>query len=150
MNDPLAQLRPLHLPDAVGWWPPAPGWWLLAGLLLLLGVALLWWRRRSALRRTALAELQRLQREQPDDARLVVALNLLLRRVALARFPRVQVAALSGDSWLQFLELHASGFVNGPGRVLASGPYQPDCIFNRSELLALARQWIRRSARRRT
>jgi len=30
--DPLAPLRPLHLPDQIGWWPPAPGWWLLAGV----------------------------------------------------------------------------------------------------------------------
>ena len=44
--DPLAALRPLHLPPAVGWWPPAPGWWLLAALALLaFGAALALWLR---------------------------------------------------------------------------------------------------------
>ncbi|HAD08873.1 MAG TPA: hypothetical protein DCF62_05290 [Porticoccaceae bacterium] len=48
-SDPLAQLRDIHLPEAIGWWPPAPGWWLLTLLLIAaLGYALWWWRRRRA------------------------------------------------------------------------------------------------------
>ena len=45
-QDPLAQLRDIHLPDTGGFWPPAPGWWLLALLsLTALALAVLWWRR---------------------------------------------------------------------------------------------------------
>ena len=145
MNDPLAALRPLHPPAAVPWWPPAPGWWLLAGVLLVL-VGVAWWlRRRSALRRAALAELLALERTLEDDTRLTVGVNNLLRRVALARFPRRQVAALSGEAWLQFLDAQAkiSGFRSGPGRVLATGPYAPHCTLQRADLLVLARCWIR-------
>jgi|GEM_PF-491197 len=37
MNNPaLEQLRDIHLPQAVHWWPPAPGWWLVAALVLAL------------------------------------------------------------------------------------------------------------------
>ena len=34
--DPLAQLRGLHLPAAIGPWPPAPGWWMPAAVVVML------------------------------------------------------------------------------------------------------------------
>ncbi|PCJ36311.1 MAG: hypothetical protein COA75_07800 [Cellvibrionales bacterium] len=34
----LEQLRDIHLPEAVPWWPPAPGWWIVAALLLALTI----------------------------------------------------------------------------------------------------------------
>jgi len=34
----LEQLRDIHLPEAVHWWPPAPGWWIVAALLLTLTI----------------------------------------------------------------------------------------------------------------
>ena len=39
MNNPaLEQLRDIHLPQAVHWWPPAPGWWIVAALILALTI----------------------------------------------------------------------------------------------------------------
>lgn len=39
MNNPaLEQLRDIHLPQAVHWWPPAPGWWLVAAMVLALTI----------------------------------------------------------------------------------------------------------------
>jgi hypothetical protein len=34
-TDPLAQLRDIHLPEAVSWWPLAIGWWLVAIVCIL-------------------------------------------------------------------------------------------------------------------
>lgn len=148
-DDPLAALRPLHLPEAVSWWPPAPGWWLLTLVVVIAGGGWWWWRR-TALRRSALAELRLLSRCQLDDRQLAAGLNRLLRRVALARFPRRQVAPLSGEAWLQFLDSRISGspFSHGPGRVLATLPYGAGGDIDRTALLAVVRNWIRQVGRR--
>ncbi len=39
-----------------------------------------------------------------NDLELVRGLSRLLRRFALARFPRTMVAGLTGDAWLGFLD----------------------------------------------
>jgi len=143
-QDPLAALRPLHPPMPVDWWPPAPGWWVL-GVLLLVSLGWAIWRyQRSALRRAALTELRRLEQDEPDDKRLSAGVNQLLRRVALACFPRKQVAGLSGEAWLRFLEAQArvKGFIGGPGRVLATAPYAAAATLDRGALIDLTRRWI--------
>jgi hypothetical protein len=128
--DALAALRDIHLPDPVSAWPPAPGWWLLAAVAVAACVALLlWWRaRQRSARVAALAELDRLARtwrEQQDVAALALGLSSLLRRVALARFPREEVAALHGAERLAFLERAAqSGFPREVGEALESSLYR--------------------------
>lgn len=111
-ENPLANLRDIHLPAEAGWWPPAPGWWILAALLLLL--PLLWygwqrWNKRErspVYRRAALAELEQLHdsylRDQ-DSAAFVQGMSGLLKRVALQCYDPASVAALSGQQWGEFL-----------------------------------------------
>jgi hypothetical protein len=150
--DPLAQLQDYHLPDPVGWWPPAPGWWLLTlvgALSLLWATRLLLHRwRRGAARRRALRELRDLSQTHaanPDRGALLQRLSQLLRRFALARFPRDQVAGLSGERWLAFLEDHGrdGGFLDGPGRLLVDAAYRPDPdTAQLPDLLRLVRDWI--------
>jgi hypothetical protein len=154
LSDPLAGLRDWHLPDPVSWWPPAPGWWLLALLALAVGFALTrsWLRRRRATApvRAALAELAELRARLGADLEsraFVAAVSRLLRRLALVRYPREQVAALSGRDWLAFLEGSGQGvvFTAEAGRLLADGPYRARPA-GESELAALARAasaWIR-------
>ena len=151
--DPLADLRDWHLPDPVSWWPPAPGWWLVAaGILLgLLLVVRLWlrWRGRTSLQRAARHELERLGRELATDGdrrRYLAELSRLLRRLALARYPRVQVAGLTGGDWLAFLDATggAGEFSDGVGRALIESAYRPaDQIdFDPERLAALVGRWI--------
>lgn len=151
--DPLAQLRAYHLPAEPSWWPPAPGWWLLALLLVLAVVGLAWWlswhHRRRAATRQALRELNTLRVQHAGGgsaASLARGLSTLLRRYALTVFPRTQVAALSGEAWLRFLDSHADGehFQRGAGRLLLDAPYlrQPQVS---EELVLLVEQWIRRN-----
>ncbi len=142
-SDPLALLRPLHWPEPVPWWPPAPGWWLLA-LLLLAGAVVAWRHHRHHRPESAIELLERLAHHRGDDRHFVVELNLALKRIALSRFPAAEVAPLSGEAWLAFLD--ATGghgdFAAGVGRVLAQAPYRAAVrLDDRASLLALCRRW---------
>ncbi len=151
----LDRLRDIHLPPPVSIWPLAPGWWALAACLVLGSIALTWGlrRRRASVRRLALRELAALESRfgtQPDPVALAVSLTTLLRRVALARRTRAEVAALHGEPWIAFL-------TQGPKRGVDASHVVRDLIQTayRGERsaagepqawLAFARSWIREVA----
>ncbi len=89
----LQRLEPIPVPAPVSLWPQTAGWvWL--GLILLLLAALglrrwLRWRRANAYRGAALVAVATAGRDP-------VALAAILRRTALAAFPRAPVAGLHG------------------------------------------------------
>ncbi len=152
--DPLAQLRDIHTPEPVGWWPLAWGWWLLIALLLGAAALCLWllWRRRRAnrYRRQALLELDVLGRHfrhHGDRARYLQDLSVLLRRTALSAAPREAVASLQGEQWLAWLDAtlgpQQRGFREGPGQCLLQGPYQRDPELDAPALERLISRWIR-------
>lgn len=152
-TNPLADLRDIHLPEPVSWWPPAPGWWLLALLSLVVVAGLLWlwrYRRRQTPRRAALAELTQLRatfQRDGDGTAVAAGVSTLLRRLALVHFPRNQVAGLVGDTWLQFLDRTGGSnlFSAGPGRALIRAPYRRTeaFAFDVEALLNVAEAWIK-------
>ena len=88
--DPLAELRDIHLPGPIEFWPPAPGWWFVAILLSSALLALtLWLRRRwrrNAYRRMALQELDLIERSRTQGANsadILLKLQQLLKRLSL-------------------------------------------------------------------
>lgn len=127
-------------PAPVSMAPATAGWTVLA---LMLALAILWllWRgvrqwRANAYRRAALAELA----SAGDDPAAVAA---ILRRTALAAWPRTRVASLRGGEWLRFLDsTGGDGFTDGPGAVLARAPYRT--AGPTPGLGALAARWVRR------
>ena len=146
----LQDLRDVHMPDPISWWPPAFGWWMIMGLLLIGGSLIIWawaYRQRTRPRRLALAQLKDVKLQyaaHSDDHWVVTQLSHLVRRVALATFPRSQVAGLSGQSWLHFLDTsgHTNQFSDGPGQALRSGPYQPQGPRAAAELIPVIERWI--------
>jgi hypothetical protein len=143
-------LRDIHPPGIPQLWPPAPGWWVLLVLIAtaLVLLSLRAWRtwRARVRRRTILAELNEAG-QRAQGAALAAEVSALLKRVALARFGRAQVAPLTGPAWLDFLDRHGGSgrFTSGPGRALAEGPYAPTPKLDPAALLELARDWVERN-----
>ena len=153
VNDPLAQLKDIHLPEPVSWWPPAPGWWLL-GICLLLAVFVggyyLWkFIRRGRFRREALVDLRQLREAHQDQRILLEEVSRLLRQVAIAKYGREEVAPLSGTGWLQFLDRtgNTDQFSQGAGKALGTMLYQPTVAIDGEQLCGLAAAWIKRQRR---
>jgi hypothetical protein len=129
----LEKLADIALPAPVPWIPQTWGWATLGVVLLALAVwAFARWRRRRAANRyrvEALAELGALEARLNDEssrADAIAALPALLKRVALAAWPRREVAALSGAAWVTFLRRHApdSALPDATTRLLDDGEYR--------------------------
>ena len=151
-GDPLDALRDIHLPPDPAFWPPAPGWWALAALAALLATLAALWQVREARRRRPRREALRLLAALREDlaaggeaGRIAAGSATLLRRAALGRFPRAQVAGLSGRAWLEFLERHGGGpeFTRGVGEQLLTAPYAARAESDPEGLLRLCEHWIR-------
>jgi len=140
----LSSQRDIIEPGAISLWPLAPGWWVVIGIVLALSGLLVWRAldkyRRNAYRRAAISELATINN---DLARLPA----LLKRTALGAFPRTQVASLSGEEWLRFLDSSGSttNFTDGPGREIVALAYTANALPEDQQLalLACAEQWIR-------
>lgn len=138
-------------------WPPGPGWWLLFGLVLagMAAIALRSWIawRKAAYRREALVELNRVEARAAKGAppiESLEAVQLTLKRVALAVWPRPEVASLTGRDWLAFLDRTGGQghFGRGIGRYLAEASYDAGAANEVGAkgvraLLEIARAWVR-------
>ena len=157
----LEKLHEILLPEPASWMPQTIGWYVVFGLILFVAG---WWVygrlrrfRKNRYRRLALAELAVIERELQQPEKRVKALAeipVLLKGTALSTFPRTDVAALSGESWLSFLDKTMGGrnFTEGEGRLLPELAYAPvQRITELSDerirdLLQLVRRWIKRHA----
>ncbi|GGC75044.1 DUF4381 domain-containing protein [Marinobacter halophilus] len=148
-QDPLAQLRDIHLPETGGFWPPAPGWWLVGALVLIsLAAVLLFWRRhkRNTLwQRQARDLLVDLEQSPRKDSRWFCELNALLKRVARQAFPERNPEVMSGHEWVDFL------LETAPNDRIASRPmveamvastWQPRPAADPAQALSFAAAWL--------
>ena len=148
LPDLLALMNGLEAPAPVPWIPATSGWWVLLAWLVAVLLLVIWRlvqrRRRNRYRRQALSELAAIQR-QPDamppcSTQRIAA---VLRRTALAAYPRREIAPLYGSSWARFLRDSANNDqqIANAAEQLAAAPYQPDA--NGEALLEPARRWVR-------
>jgi hypothetical protein len=152
MNDDnaLSNLRDIHLPDAVSIWPLAPGWYIVLVLLLVITAYFYYRYAKSKKHRyyfSALQELEMIRHQKMTlpITEILIQLSALLRRTALARYPRQEVAGLQGEAWLQFLDQtsQTTAFTEGPGHVLITGPYQRHVTAKIETIFGLVENWIK-------
>lgn len=152
--NPLQNLRDIHLPAPISFWPLAPGWYfLLAGILIILLIsgffAYKYWKK-YAYRKTVLNKLQQLYtnyHQRPSET--MMEISKLLRRSSLATASRNEVAGLYGIDWLHYLDRTAQTdqFTQGAGKILIELPYcgSINKQIDIEALYHLIKQWIKKN-----
>ena len=151
IENPLVNLKDIHLPPPVSFWPPAPGWWILAVLLITsLFFGGVWFFRRYKKRKPKtealriLKDLQILHQNSQDEVASLRNLSNLLRRTALTFYDNDEVASLHGSSWLEFLDKtgKTKEFSKGAGKVLGNEVFQQIVNPDMNALFPLVKKWI--------
>ncbi len=141
----LDHLHDIIVPDPVPWLPLAPGWYVLMFALLIattwISIRLIQQWQKNRFRREALFELETISPSQ---------LPALVKRVTLSIAPREQVACLSGDDWLEFLDQtgNTTAFTERVGQQLLDLSYAPaqSAGTEFSDLKTTIRSWILNSS----
>jgi hypothetical protein len=154
----LEKLHEILLPDPVSWVPQAPGWYVVLGLIVVLAGwgAFAGFRRfrKNRYRRFALEEMAAIERDlqRPEERpRALTEIPVLVKRTALAAFPRSDVAGLSGEKWLAFLDKTLGGkdFTENEGQLLPELAYAPGPQISKlpdetiDRLIHIVRHWIK-------
>ncbi len=157
MNEPTLNLRDIHLPDPISWWSLAPGWWLLIITVFMITAIFFLSRkiyRSRQLKRDIHAELdvikQQFQKTE-NRSQLAKSLSILLRRASISFYPAKDIAGLTGESWLAYLDntnanpIKDKKFQSETGQALLTAPYLPENAtldFDTQALINLCESWL--------
>lgn len=137
MKDPVA-------PEHVSFLPQTTGWWIVLGWLAAVFLIVSWHRlrrwQRDRYRREALKTLRSMEKRREELEAGDIA--TLIRRTALAAYPRSDVANLYGDAWVEFLKKSSRNdrLIRKSADALASAAYRADV--DALQLIKPARRWI--------
>lgn len=140
----LELMHPIVMPEPVSRLPATDGWWVLLGWIaavtLLAAVKGVRRWRRDAYRREA---LQLIDQVDPAAENAAAAIAAIVKRTALAVYPREEVASRYGAAWAEFLVQSANDdaeVARAAGQIAAAA-YRPGIAD--AELRGPARRWIR-------
>lgn len=157
MDPSQLELKDIHLPEAIGWWPPAIGWWILP-ILIPLAIALIIWLYELFSCQTAIKsakkQLQYIKQQNQMAAQPRIALlSELIRRTAISSSPRHESAGLTGETWLKYLDQSVQGspFSQGVGQHLVDTHYKKtvEDDINITELITLCETWLKAQTKKR-
>ena len=154
MTSKQIELRDIHLPDPVSWWPLAPGWWILMLLIIaLIAVAIIFIPKlikkihHQPARNLALIEFKTIHQQytsQQNSQILVQSLSVLLRRICMTYDSRENSASLTGTAWIKKLNSinPQQNFSDELITILLTAPYKEQYEFNVQPLLDQCEAWI--------
>lgn len=151
----LEGLADIANPQPVSWMPQTWGWAALAVVLLLTLTTWVWrWRQRVLANRyrvealTALTALETRARDRQTRAEALAQIAELLKRTALAAYPRTEVAQLSAAAWVQFLRDRGLPAGDDAAALLDDLEYRPRAALgamsdgDTAAVIGAARRWI--------
>ena len=144
-------LRDIRLPAEPGFWPLAPGWWFLTLVLVVLVIWLVikWYKYSVKKRRwqainQQLAKLEFTYQQDKDKQHLLTGISAFLRRFVKYQLNESQATALSGNSWISYLnQFHQAEPFAAYETALTSGVYQADCVYDADGLIQVTREFIK-------
>ncbi len=161
MDKQVLDLKDIHLPEPISWWPVAPGWWLLLTGLVLLAVIIFFIKKAhqsKQLNREINIEIREIKTQfsrTKNKYELAQSLSILLRRSSISCYSEKEVSGLTGEQWLTFLDNTSSKtnnfsnsekFQSKTGNALIVAPYLPKTSnfdFDAQALLRLCENWLK-------
>ncbi len=153
LQDSSPHIQDIITPEDVAFWPPQPGWYLiLLVLLIIVGIFIairMRHKKRNAYRSQGVLAIEALKNKGVSDSN-ILKVNSILKASALQAYNREDIAILSGEKWVDFLNKKAKhvNFNGACKTMLSNGPYQKFSSedFNQNEfddLVALSIKWIK-------
>lgn len=143
MRAPLDNLHDFYQPPPPSWRPQTIGWYTVFAIVALLFV----WLAIHLVRRW---KADRYRREALEELAHIdpTHLSALLKRTALSAWPREEVAALTGEAWLRFLNDSAGSplFVSSPANRIEELAMKPSplSVQDESVLRNASEAWIKK------
>ena len=165
-NSKLTGIQEITLPEPISYVPHTIGWKILLVVIVIAALVFGYNRYRhwqaNRYRTFALQRLAEIEQAvQVPETRLrsgamplglsLADLPVLVKQTALQAFPRDEIAQLSGERWLEFLDrsCDTQEFTQGVGQLLPQLAYQSASALANlpeqriSNLIDLIRQWIK-------
>jgi len=129
---------------------------LIASLLLIIAVIFILRKiyLGKQLKRDITAELENIKQQfqkTQNKSQLAKSLSILLRRASISYYPETNIAGLTGEHWLAYLDKtnvklsKKISFKSNAGKILLSAPYLPDNTkldFDAQSLIYLCESWL--------